>query len=466
MHLNDIHGKLNPTRVARLARPRGADEIAELVGASAAPVSIAGGYHAMGGQQLGEDTLHLDMRAMDRVLSLDVDRGLVRAESGIQWPALIGAIRARDAAGRWGIRQKQTGASDLTLGGSASANIHGRGLQLAPFVEDIESLRLVAPDGRLVECSRERNAELFSLVVGGYGLFGVIADITLRLAHRRTVMRCVDLATTDEIVDRFNDEIALGTPYGDFQFAIDHESSDFLQTGIFSRYRLIDDRPIPEGQIYFTPERWLELLRLARTRRTEAYHRYVDFYSRTSGQIYHSDTHQLSTYVTRYHDRLADLPPEAQGTEIISELYVERHRLADFMRHAAEILREHQAPLTYGTVRLIEPESTTYLPWATRPYACVIFNLLTPGTPAGIDRTAGAFRALIDAALARSGSFYLTYHRFASPAQVRQAYPQMGMFLALKRAWDPLERFRSAWYEHMAATQAVERAPARAFAIR
>ena len=160
------------------------------------------------------------------------------------------------------------------------------------------------------------------------------------------------------IIDRFHEEVRRGTLYGDFQFAIDHESDDFLHRGIFSRYRPVaDDTPIPNDQIYFSEDRWLALLRLARTRRTEAYHAYVNFYQSTDGQVYDSDTHQLSTYVPRYHDRLADLPPEAQGTEVISELYVPRNELPQFMRRAAKVLRSHEAPLTYGTLRLIRRDN-------------------------------------------------------------------------------------------------------------
>ncbi|MCV6900881.1 hypothetical protein OE165_28005, partial [Escherichia coli] len=79
---------------------------------------------------------------------------------------------------RWGIRQKQTGADDLTLGGSLACNAHGRGLAMGPMVEDIERLTVVTTGAEVVECSRQANAVLFSLVVGGYGLFGVVTEVT------------------------------------------------------------------------------------------------------------------------------------------------------------------------------------------------------------------------------------------------------------------------------------------------
>lgn len=460
--LNDVHSRLNPTSVRSVAKPRSLEALQQAIGgAGGGAISIAGGQHAMGGQQFGEDTLHIDARGLDQVLDFDYEAGWIRAEAGIQWPALIDAIRARDVAGKplWGIRQKQTGASDLTLGGALSANAHGRGLQFRPFISDVESFTLVDARGEPMHCSRTENEQLFALVIGGYGLFGAIYDVTLRLSQRQRVQRRVEVETIDRIIERFDEEIARGTLYGDFQFAIDHESDDFLHRGIFSRYRPVDPlTPIPEGQTYFSQERWLALLQLARTRRTEAYHRYVDFYKSTDGQIYDSDTHQLSTYVPRYHDRLAELPAEAQGSEVISELYVPRDRLVEFMRRSAAVLRRCQAPLTYGTLRIIEADTESFLSWAKQNYACVIFNLLTPESAAGIRRTADAFRQLYDVALDLDGCFFLTYHAYATREQVETAYPEMPEFLAQKIRYDADERFQSNWYRHMKSLMATSEA--------
>jgi hypothetical protein len=102
----------------------------------------------------------------------------------------------------------------------------------------------------------------------------------------------------------------------------------------------------------------------------------------------------------------------------------------------------------YGTVRLIEKDNESFLAWAKKPYACVIFNLLTLHTPEGIEASARSFRGLIDLAIARGGSYYLTYHRFARAEQVIACYPQFKQFLELKIKYDPTECFQSEWYRH------------------
>ncbi|UUZ53494.1 hypothetical protein LP419_32650 [Massilia sp. H-1] len=105
---------------------------------------------------------------------------------------------------------------------------------------------------------------------------------------------------------------------------------------------------------------------------------------------------------------------------MIGEIYVPR-ALVDFMGAAAADFRLHGVDLIYGTIRLIERDDESFLPWARQDYACVIFNLHTRHTEAGIEATMQAFRRLIDLATARGGSYYLTYSKAATIAQARPA---------------------------------------------
>jgi FAD/FMN-containing dehydrogenase len=176
--LNDVHSQLNPTTVAEVRRPQTRAELAEIIRECrqrGLQISVAGGRHAMGGQQFASASLHLDMTALDRVLDADPARGLVHLEAGADWPKIIAASHRLEASSDvlWGIRQKQTGVDAVTLGGSISANAHGRGLLMQPLGGDIENLTLINADGEIVLCSRTENPELFALVIGGYGLFGI-----------------------------------------------------------------------------------------------------------------------------------------------------------------------------------------------------------------------------------------------------------------------------------------------------
>ena len=190
---------------------------------------------------------------------------------------------------------------------------------------------------------------------------------------------------------------------------------------------------------------------LAHTDRAAAYGAYTKHYAATTGQLYRSDTLQMADYQDGYHRAIdAALGAAHPSTEMISELYVPRARLADFMNEAAELLRGGDVPVIYGTVRLIERDTDSFLAWAREPWACIIFNLCTQHTPDGIARSADAFRSLIDIAIAREGSYFPTYHRWATLDQLISAHPRFPDFVAAKRDRDAAGVFQSDWYRHYA----------------
>lgn len=460
--VNDVQSTLNPTNVDGVVQADSIESVCEAVHrarAAGKPLAVCGGRHAMGGQQFCSGGLLLDTSGLDRVLDFERHRGIIEVEAGIQWPALLGFLSEaqRDAQRPWAIAQKQTGADRFSLGGSVSANVHGRGLAMRPLVADVESLVVVDPAGEIRPCSRERNSELFRLVVGGYGLFGIVYSVRLRLVQSRTLERVVELESVEALSERFDERLRAGFTYGDFQFAIDPGSPDFLRRGIFSCYRPVADRPIPEEQRALSRDDWRNLLYLAHTDKSRAFDLYTTHYLATSGQLYSSDAHQFADYVDGYHGDLDQrLGSPHPATEVITEIYVPRERLADFMAEAAEDFRRHQVDVVYGTIRLIEVDGETFLAWARERWACVIFNLHTVHTPDGLEASAAAFRRLIDMAIRRGGSYYLTYHRWATREQVEACYPQFPELFRLKRRHDPDELLQSDWYRHYRAMFAAE----------
>ncbi|MCG3122014.1 MAG: hypothetical protein GIKADHBN_00390 [Phycisphaerales bacterium] len=465
--LNDVHSRLNPTDVARIVRPADTGEVAAVVRAAAEHaqrISIGGCRHAMGGQQFGEGTVHIDTTALTSVSRFDDQRGLITLGAGSTWPAIIDhthAVQRRlhpEREPRWGIRQKPTGADDITLGGCVSANIHGRGLVMQPFAADVEALTVVSADGDIITCSRDRNAELFSLVIGGYGLFGVVTEVTMRLGPRLKVRRLVDVIDLDDAVNAAQRRIARGCLYGDFQYAIDPRDEAFLRRGVLACYAPAEDSaPLSEESSDLRREDWLNLLALAHSDKSRAFLLYSQHYIASHGRVYWSDQMQLSTYLPGYSEFIAELGARnaanaARTPEslVIGEYDVPPPHIMDFMDQARRILHRTGVEDIYGTLRLIRRDDTSFMPWASADFVCTIFNLRTPHTPEGRARTIETFARLTDAALDLGGSFYLTYHRAASAEQVLRCYPRFPDFLAAKKRYDPRGAFQSDWYRHYA----------------
>src|SRR5713226_7518395 len=116
--VNDIHSQLNPTRVLGISQPRSLEDVQSLVCTARKDgkvISVAGGRHAMGGQQFGTDTLLLDIRKLGRVFRLDRANGILEVGAGIEWPELIDGYLTLQNGNHepWGIAQKQNGADRL-----------------------------------------------------------------------------------------------------------------------------------------------------------------------------------------------------------------------------------------------------------------------------------------------------------------------------------------------------------------
>ena len=135
--VNDVHSRLNETTVEEVVpvdSPVSLGAALERARAAGRPVSIAGGRHAMGGHQFCAGGIVLDTRPLSGVVSIDDGRGLVEVEAGIQWPTLVDAL----ARTPWAIRQKQTGADDLCIGGAIA---HREPTPLPPRLRRLRPLR-------------------------------------------------------------------------------------------------------------------------------------------------------------------------------------------------------------------------------------------------------------------------------------------------------------------------------------
>lgn len=450
--VNDIHSRLNKTRVNRTFKPNSITEISKIIKFSRSHskcISVAGGRHAMGGQQFGQGTFFIDMTDLDKVLKFDTKKGLVEVEAGIKWPSLVNYLQThQNGPDSWAIIQKQTGADELTIGGSLSANIHGRGLKLRPIIADVESFTLVNATGEIVTCDRRENKELFRLVIGGYGLFGVIATVTLRLTRNVKLMRVVEIINVKRLINYFKKRISDGFLHGDFQFSTDRTSKDFLSTGVFSCYKPISQL-IQVSNHKLLPEDWIELYTLGHCDPRKAFKRYSKYYMSTSGKVYDSNTHQLSYYPEGYHEIVDKLiGATTKATEMITEIYIPRHEIVSFMHEAADYFRKNNTKVFYGTVRLVEKDDESFLVWAKKSYMCIIFNLHVVHTGQKLEKAKQAFQFLIDLAIKRGGSYYLTYHRWTRRDQVEICYPQFVKFLKLKKKYDNGEVFQSEWYRH------------------
>jgi len=116
-------------------------------------------------------------RLGDRVLHLDADAGVLRAEAGLSLARLDALVLPRGLA-----CPVVPGTEQVTLGGMVAADIHGKNQHAAGcFGDHVRALRVRVGDGRIVDVSPREEPELFRATIGAMGLTGHILEVELGL---------------------------------------------------------------------------------------------------------------------------------------------------------------------------------------------------------------------------------------------------------------------------------------------
>src|SRR6266481_4788390 len=138
-------------------------------------VSIAGARHSMGGHTIARDGIVIDMLPFNR-MELDKSRMVLHVQAGARWSEIIPFL---NKAG-YSVEIMQSN-DDFSIGGSLSVNCHGWQFNRPPIDSSVETMRIMLANGEVVKCSRTERPEMFSLVLGGYGLIGIILDADLHI---------------------------------------------------------------------------------------------------------------------------------------------------------------------------------------------------------------------------------------------------------------------------------------------
>jgi FAD/FMN-containing dehydrogenase len=401
-------------------------------------VSIAGARHTQGGHTIAPDGIVIDALTM-RSMRLSEDHRILHVEAGATWADVLAYL---DPLGlSVGVMQSN---NSFSVGGSISANCHGWTFGKPPIASTVESFRIMTADGRVRRCSRDRNRELFGLALGGYGLFGVILDVDLRVVPneryrlRQFVVPVTDAQATFAREIEGREDVAMA--YARLSVA----PRAFLREAIVNV--LVRD-PAADGTLPALNRPGSVQLRRSLFRGSAAseYGKQLRWAAETRLQPWLSAEHfsrnqLLNEGVEALQNRAGD------STDILHEYFVPRGRVADFVGRVGTIVPDHDVDLLNVTIRSIETDEDTYLHYADQPVFSLVM-LFEQATSAAADAQMEALtRELIDAALAVGGRYYLPYRLHASLEQFQQAYPMGREFFDLKRKYDPQELFQNEFY--------------------
>lgn len=399
-------------------------------------VSIAGARHSMGGHTIALDGIVIDMLPF-HAMRLDPDRDVLQVGAGARWFEII---RELDRHGRSPAVMQSNNA--FTVGGSISVNCHGWQYDRPPIASTVESLRIMLADGRVVRASREENAELFSLALGGYGLFGIILDVELRAVANECYRSMQYVVPVTEALETFETNIA-SHPDARMVYARMNVTPERLFDEVLLTAFLVEPLEPPPLETHD-----VDTLRriIFRGSASDDYGKALRWDAETklnpllAGRLF-SRNQLLNAGTEQFENR------SRSTTDILHEYFVPRDRAAAFAVRMRDVLRKHDANLLNVTVREINEDVDTFLRYADQPVFSFVMLFVQKRTPEAEVRMAELTQELIDLALDQGGRYYLPYRLHATPEQFRRAYPRAEEFFRKKREYDPDELFQNAFYK-------------------
>lgn len=431
--VNDVTG-LNPVIVAKVIRPESVRELQDAVLASKGAISVGGGRFSMGGQTASDQSMHIDMRGLNKVIAFSKEEKTIKVEAGIRWCDIQQYIDEHDLS----LKIMQTYAN-FTVGGSLSVNVHGRYIGQGPLILSVKAIDLVLADGSLVHAAPDENADFFYGAIGGYNAIGIIVQAELQLTDNIKVKRVSQKMRLDSYVDFFTQQVRPDAR------AIFHNGD--LYPPHYKRINAVtwletSDKPTVKTRLMplkeaYPAERYffwaVSETPLGKWRREFI----IDplFYLRKKVH--------WKNYEAGYD--VAELEPKSRknSTFVLLEYFVPVARLQQFCQLMAEIFQRHKVNVINVSVRHAKADPGSYLAWAREEvFALVVYYKQRTGIK---EKQAVAVwtRELIDAVLSVNGTYYLPYQAHATCEQFHRAYPNAKKLLKLKGKYDPDFRFRN-----------------------
>ncbi len=439
-------GKLYPATVQKVVYPTTIQEIQNIIKnahKNNQKVSIAGARHSQGGQSNASNSINIDISKFNKLIALDVTNKTVKVQSGMTWEQLQEILHP------YNLSVAVMQASNIfSIGGSASVNVHGRDPLWGPMIESVKSIILINNKGEILSLNRDQNAELFSLAIGGYGLFGFITEIELFVQDN-----C--------ICDK------------------EQKSMDYKKYPKYFKNKVLTNKKLQlhYARLNTTPGKNFlkELLSFEYTDKSVAlkptilpteknigFNQYIlTLYRKYWGKVTNSVRWLVEKYFTNPWENVENLTrnhamrpyihalqnvPEGY-TDLLQEYFIPLDKFEYFVKNLRSLTIEHNIKLMNVTLRWTPKNKESFLSYAQKDTVALVLYFTAQLTETELQDIKSFSLKITDACLDCGGTFYLPYQRFATKKQLLKAYPQLPDFIDKKKKYDPSGLFVSNWYQ-------------------
>ncbi|WNB91264.1 FAD-binding oxidoreductase [Bacillus sp. NEB1478] len=438
-------GNLLPTRMKIVPATRSTKELQQWMKEAIRndeTIAIAGMQHSQGGQTLYPNGTLIDMKSYNQILDFQPKAKKITVQSGATWADIQKKINP------YGLSLKVMQSQNIfTIGGSLSVNVHGRDIRYGSLMDTVESFRLLKADGEIINVSRKENNEWFPYVIGGYGLFGVILDVTLQLADDELYQhRTVELdysqytAYFKENVknDRFVRMHLARLSVAPDSFLKEMYVTDYLLAN--DQKKLIEYEDLKEEKIVTLPKFMLGLSRYSDTGKNLLWNTQKKYFINNDGK------YESRNNVMRSDSEFMEYE-NANRTEVLQEYFVPVDQFTAYVDDLRILLRKEDLNLLNITIRYVEHDENAVLSYAKDDMFALVLLINQGRSKQETKKTESIVRKMIDITLKHNGSYYLPYYSYPSKSQLRDAYPRIDEFFEKKRELDSGERFKNLFYE-------------------
>jgi FAD/FMN-containing dehydrogenase len=443
-HTNDA-SHLNETAIDTIVKVASKPEaaiyqLAELIKTAAASgkkISIAGAQHSMGGHTIYPGAMLIDMKSFNW-MQLDSANNILTVGSGARWSEIIPYL---DQYGK-SVAVMQSNNS-FSVGGSISVNCHGWQPNTPPIASTVESFRLINAKGEILNCNRQENKELFSLVLGGYGLFGVIMDVKLRVVDNKMYRLNQYVINSNDYIKKYDELVDGQTNIGMVYGRININPKNFMEEAMLSVFTT-------DSQAIIKP---LEKAGYSGIRRqvfrgsaNSNYGKNLRWRAEKLGAKFISGKKfSRNALINEGVEVFQNTTPGY--TDILHEYFIPRDSVVRFIEILRKVVPQYKTDLLNITLRNVEKDEDSYLCYAQEEVFGFVMLYYQPKTAEGEEAMKALTQRLIDEAITLRGKYYLPYRLHATKEQLYRAYPAANNFFELKRKYDSTELFRNLFYE-------------------
>ncbi len=447
---------LNKTNVYAIVQVRSEDDIEaalQFAREHDLKVTPAGEHHSMGGQSFSRGGLVLDMREFDQI-KVDKANKILNVQSGASWKEVQAVLDPLGLA----VKAMQS-INIFTVGGTLSVNAHGIVHDPGQIAPTVRQIRVMLSSGEIKTASPTINPELFSAVLGGYGLSGIILDVDLDIVDNESYAWKTEYMDFKDFPEYYRNEIIGNDDVGLFYARLSIAPGSYLTETAIHRYEKLDFEMEPEP-LRGASKVWIKRLifnisktgGLGRWMRwtTEKYlepgvHTCI---SRNQAiATGHEEEICVASRNNKMNQSMEYLDVRQKDTNILHEYFIPLENSVAFIEGLKKVVREDDVNLLNVTLRIVTKDTITALPYAKDDRIAFVLYFNQKLNEKDSKKLEKATVDLIDLAVANGGTYYLPYQLYYSKEQLRAAYPEIDRFFGLKHRYDPIGLFSNSFYE-------------------